>query len=56
MRLGGSNCEPELCAHGSIDFSIEKSFTRYDPQWPWVDNVGLILLSTDVEFSGEFTM
>lgn len=41
------DCEDEICADAPIEIPIAVTFSSYDQNWPWADNIGLIVLSKE---------
>lgn len=45
------DCVGGKCAPGALRILIEKTFTKYDHQSLWINNIGIIKLATHVPFS-----
>lgn len=45
------DCERGICADPPIDVRIESVFSNFDPDWPWLNDIGLIRLRDRVKYT-----
>lgn len=45
------DCQDGICSDKPVDITIEEVFTRHDPDSEWVNNIALIKMSKEAQYS-----